>query len=348
MKSITLPALLLGACLASQLRAFSPPAWSLNQAAYEINVETYSKAGNFKAVTDSLPELKRLGVGILWLMPIMPRGVLKGFGSPYCVKDYRAINPAYGDEWDLRELVAAAHLQGMHVILDWVGNHSSWDNALITEHPEFYKKDANGKIAQAHEWPDVAQLDYGNPALRAWMTDAMRFWVESDDIDGFRCDVAWGIPVDYWLEARKELELIKPLFMLAESDDPKDQAAFDADYDWSMLNEGKSNPFTKIALGQAPASSLDALLARQQSQDLPGFIHLRFTSNHDEWWQYGAPEKRLGLAAKPLAVLCATLPGKPLLYNGQERGWEGPLTRRPSCRSPAPRPSRPLISTPSC
>jgi glycosidase len=302
--------------------AFSPPAWSLNQPIYEVNLEMFSAEGSFKGLEARLPELKALGVGILWLMPVTARGVEKAFGSPYCVRDYRGLHAPFGSPQDLKDLVAATHRLGMHLILDWVGNHSSWDNPLIKGHPEFYAKDKFGKISQAHEWADVAQFDYSNPALRRWMIEAMKYWVTAYDIDGFRCDVAWGIPVDFWVSARSELQKTKPLFMLAEADDPADQAAFDSDYDLALMNSAKINRMTDIAKGAKPASLLGQLQRLDDRRYAKGFMRMHFTTNHDEWKDNGTPFERLNGGERAFAVLCATLPGKPLIYNGQEIGWD--------------------------
>ena len=212
------PGLLASLWLGSVLPSGSAtaPAWSLNQPIYEVNLQMFSQAGGYKELEKHLPELKSQGVGILWLMPINTRGVLKAFNSPYCVKDYRGFHAPFGGPQDFRALVAATHAQGLHLILDWVPNHTSWDNALIREHPEFYKRDAGGKISQAYGWSDVAQLDYGNQGLRAWMIEAMKSWISDYDVDGFRCDVAWGVPQDFWVQARAELDKLKPVFMLAD------------------------------------------------------------------------------------------------------------------------------------
>lgn len=298
-----------------------PPAWAVGAPLYEVNLQMFSRAGTYKELEKQLPRLKDQGVGILWLMPITARGVLKAFGSPYCVKDYQGFHAPYGSAQDFRDLVAAVHGQGLRLILDWVPNHTSWDNSLITEHPEFYRKTADGKIAQAYGWTDVAQLDYANPALRAWMIEAMAWWVQEYDVDGFRCDVAWGVPVDFWKEARAALDRVKPLYMLAENNNPAYQAAFDSDYDWNLMPVQAQTPLTDIATGARPASSLDAFIQKDLRDYAPDFMRMRFTSNHDEWKDFGTPSQRLRGGVRAFAVLAATLPGKPLLYNGQEIGW---------------------------
>jgi cyclomaltodextrinase / maltogenic alpha-amylase / neopullulanase len=302
--------------------AATAPAWSLNQPIYEVNLQMFSQAGTYRALQEHLPELKSQGIGILWLMPVTTRGVLKAFGSPYCVRDFLGLHAPFGSAQDLRNLVSATHAQGLHLILDWVPNHSSWDNALISQHPEFYKQDAGGHILQAYSWGDVAQFDYSKPAMRAWMIEAMKSWVRDYDVDGFRCDVAWGVPADFWAQARAELDKVKPVFMLAEANNVVDQGGFDSNYDWDLLNVSEQTVLTDIAAGRKPADYLDGLLAKEKAKGyLPGFRRMRFTSNHDEWNNFGTPFQRLGAGVKTFAVLTATLPGKPLLYNGQEIGW---------------------------
>ncbi|MDB5105963.1 MAG: 1,4-alpha-glucan branching enzyme [Fibrobacteres bacterium] len=301
--------------------ASAPPAWSLNQPIYEVNLQLFTAAGTYKALQQRLPQLKAQGVGILWLMPIMTRGQVRAFGSPYCVKDYKGFHAPFGSERDFRDLVAAVHAADMHIILDWVPNHTSWDNALTVEHKDFYKRDGTGNIQQAYGWSDVAQLDYSNPDLRTWMIDALKYWVAGFDVDGFRFDVAWGVPNDFWDRARAELEAVKPMFLLAEDNNPDNQTGFHSNYDWDMMPVTETTPLIEIAKGAKPLSLLDDLLAKEARAYKSPFMRMRFTSNHDEFANFGTPAQRLGGAVRPLAVLTATLPGKPLIYNGQEIGW---------------------------
>jgi glycosidase len=300
-----------------------------------VNLETFSSQGGFAGLEARLGELKALGVGILWLMPIQERGVLKAFGSPYCVKDYYRLHRPYGSEADFKRLVRAIHAQGLHVVLDWVPNHSAWDNPLIKAHPEFYLHDAHGAIQQASTWTDVAQFDYRQAGLRRWMTAAMRHWVRAFDIDGFRCDVAWNVPIDFWVSARQALERDKPLFMLAESNEARDQEAFDADYDWNLMNLGPQCPLVEIAAGHRPATDIDPFVQQDLRRFKAPFTRLRYTSNHDEWKDQGTPSVRFQGGDRAFAVLTACLPGRPLLYNGQEIGWQqqkGPIDWSPSAR----------------
>lgn len=296
----------------------SAPDWSTNAVIYEVNVRQYSPEGTFDAVTADLDRLKDLGVEILWLMPIHPIGELnrKGsLGSYYAVKDYLAINPEFGSEADLQELVRAAHERDMKVILDWVANHTSWDNHLTQEHPEWFTRDENGEfVPPVQDWSDVIDLDFEHPELRAYMVDALKYWVTEFDIDGYRCDVAGMVPTSFWDSARVELDKIKPVFMLAEAQEPEHQiAAFDMSYGWDF-----HHVMNQVALGEVPVSKLDDVLARYDSTYPPDYTMMMFTSNHDEnSWNGTAPE-RMGDGLKAFAALSFTVPGMPMIYNGQE------------------------------
>lgn len=293
--------------------------WVKNAVIYEVNIRQYTPEGTFKAFSEHLPRLKALGVDILWLMPIHPIGQLnrKGeLGSYYSVKDYKRINPEFGNMDDFKELVRQIHQTGMYVIIDWVPNHTSWDNILTLEHPDFYKTTEDGNFASPFDWTDVIQLDYSNTDLRAYMIDAMKFWLSETDIDGFRCDVAHMVPVDFWEEVKPALDQVKPVFMLAESDQPElNRKAFDMTYGWPfhhLMNE--------IAGGKKTANAISYHFAKVDSIYPAGSIIMQFTSNHDENSWNGTEYERMGGGARTFAVLAATVPGMPLIYNGQEVG----------------------------
>jgi len=294
------------------------PDWSYNQSIYEVNTRQFSKEGTFQAVEKEIPRLKKMGVGIVWLMPVHPIGVKnrKGsLGSYYSVKDYLAVDPMYGTIDDLKSLVKTVHQNKMHIIIDWVANHTSWDNNLITEHPDYYTKDSLGNIVSpVKDWTDVADLNYDNPGLRRYMIDALKFWVRECDIDGYRCDVADMVPTDFWADARKELDEIKPVFMLAEAEKPElHEKCFDMTYSWGIFGIMK-----KIAVGENNALQLRDQL-KQESNSFPADAYrMRFTENHDEnSWNGSAPEK-FGASAEMFAVFTNVIPGMPLVYNGQE------------------------------
>lgn len=327
MKFRPLSALLLSAVLALPAQAaVHHVEWSRQATIYEVNVRQYSADSRFAAVTADLPRLKKMGVDILWLMPIHPIGEKnrKGpLGSYYAVRDYKAVNPEFGNLDDLRQLVKAAHGLGMKVIIDWVANHTAWDNPWVARHPDWYKKNAKGEIyavtwnpdtPKVEYWTDVVGLDYDNKALWAGMIDAMAYWLREADIDGFRCDVASAVPTPFWNEARAALDKIKPVFMLAEADKPDlQEAAFDMSYSWDFADILK-----KIAKGEADARELRAYFAQPKVAFPADSYRMRFTNNHD-WDSWDGSDKELyGPAFEAVAVLAATVPGMPLVYSGQE------------------------------
>ncbi len=307
------------------------PKWSHNLPVYEVNVRQYTPEGTFKAFEEHLPRIKALGVGIIWLMPIHPSGEdAKSFGSFYCVRDYYGINPEYGRKEDFKHLVDRIHELGMYVIMDWVPHHSSWDNPLITQHPEWYKKDASGNIIQGRGWRDVAWLDYSNRALWRYMADAYTHWIKEFGVDGFRCDVAWGVPIEHWNWLRPEIEKAgRPVFMLAEANEARHHPAFDMTYDWNL-----PPLMWAIARGKKPATAIDEMLDKERKEYPSGAVRMRFTYNHDYNWEWRLSQ-RYSDGVKTFAVLCATLPGKPMIFNGQEIGFDRRLpggsrgTRRP-------------------
>jgi 1,4-alpha-glucan branching enzyme len=297
------------------------PEWAKNAVLYEVNVRQYTPEGTFKAFEKHLPRLKSMGVDILWLMPINPIGIKnrKGtLGSYYSIKDYLAVNPEFGTIDDLKELVKQAHDLGMHVIIDWVANHSSWDNNLITEHPDWYKQDSNGKIiSPVPDWTDVAGLNYKKKELREYMTNALIYWVKEADVDGFRCDVAGMLPVSFWNEAVPKIKKVKHVFMLAEWETPEmHDTAFDMTYSWDLYHL-----MNDIAQGKKTADLLDSTLASESAKFPADAYRMRFTSNHDENSWNGSEIERMGDASKTFAVLTFTIPGMPLIYSGQESAF---------------------------
>lgn len=299
------------------------PEWSYNKSIYEVNVRQYSSEGTFKAVQDDLPRLKELGVGILWFMPIHPIGEInrKGpLGSYYAVKDYFDVNPEFGTKEDFRNLVNTAHEMGFKVILDWVANHTAWDNPVATTNPEFFEKNENGEFTppRGTDWDDVIQLDYTNQELHEYMISALEYWVREFNVDGYRCDVADMVPVEFWNEARVRLDTIKPVFMLAEAENPEHHTkAFDMSYGWEM-----HHTFNRVANGEYKPSRIDSLLQIDSQKFPENAFRMQFTSNHDENSWNGTVFERLGEGAEVFAVISATIPGMPLIYNGQEAGMD--------------------------
>lgn len=322
--------LALTAMSAAATTPVSPPAWTRQAVLYQVNTRQYSAAGTLAAVQADLPRLKKLGVDILWLMPIQPIGKLnrKGtLGSYYSISDYTAVNPEFGTLADAKAFVAAAQTLGLKVILDWVANHTAWDHPWTVAHKDWYKLNAKGEIYPVtfnegqpgeEHWEDVVALNYKSEALRSAMIDAMKFWVREVGMDGFRCDVASLVPTDFWVRARKELDAIKPMFMLAESDavELHTSGAFDMTYDWSLPDQ----VFKKIGKGEGGAALLRDWLARQPAGYPAHAYRMRFTSNHDFNSWHGTDAELYGDAYQAFAVLTFTLPGMPLIYNGQEAG----------------------------
>ncbi|MDY6801092.1 MAG: alpha-amylase family glycosyl hydrolase [Bacteroidota bacterium] len=294
------------------------PEWSKNASIYEVNIRQYTPEGTFNAFAEHLPRLQEMRVDILWLMPIHPIGEKnrKGsMGSYYSVKDYLGINPEFGTEEDFKNLVDQIHELGMYVIIDWVANHTAWDNQLIFDHPEWYTKNEEGEIiAPVEDWTDVADLNYDIPEVRKYMTDALIYWVKDFNIDGYRCDVAGMVPTDFWNNVRHELDKIKPVFMLAEANEPElHEYAFDMTYAWDI-----HFLFNEIAQGKKNIKDLVNQLEKEKTKYPQDAYRMLFTSNHDENSWKGTVYERLGEATETFAVLSAMLPGMPLIYSGQE------------------------------
>ena len=304
----------------SQFNKVIHPGWSKNIGIYEVNLRQFTPEGTFVSFEKHLPRLKELGVGILWLMPIHPIGELnrKGtLGSYYSVKDYKAVNPEFGTLEEFKALVDKIHSMGMYVIIDWVANHSAWDNVWVKSHPEFYARDKEGNfVPPVPDWRDVIDFDYSNKELWNYMIDAMKFWVEGADIDGFRCDVAAMVPTEFWNKARAELEKAKPVFMLAEAREPElHEFAFDMTYNWKL-----KNIFNEIGLGNADAEDIVDYYNYEKENYGADDYRMVFTTNHDENTWHGTVKERLGEGAEAFNILIFLLPDMPLIYSGQEAG----------------------------
>ncbi len=296
-------------------------AWVKNGIIYEIYPRAFSNEGNFAGIEKRLPELKKLGVTILWLMPIHPVGIeqRKGsLGSPYSIKDYYGINPEFGTLQDFKRLVKKSHETGFRIVIDLVANHTSWDSRMFKEHPEWFTKDSTGKfVPPVADWSDVVDLNYSNADLRHYMIEMLKYWVRDIGLDGFRCDVAEMVPTDFWNEARAALDSIRPVMMLAEGQYPEHHVkAFDLTYSWNLYGD-----LAPILSGEKSVAEFDTVLSREAAAYPKGSIRMRFSSNHDEnAWDKPDVEKFGADGAKLAAVLVNTFPGAPLLYNGQEVG----------------------------
>ena len=294
-----------------------------NSVVYEMNVRQYTPEGTFAAAQLQLPRLKELGVDIIWLMPIYPIGVegRKGtLGSYYAVKDYCAVNPEFGTLEDFDNFLAEAHKLGFRVVIDWVANHTAPDAVWVTgRDPQWYERDAEGNTTYTADWSDTANLNYENKDVWNGMAQAMRFWMERG-IDGFRCDMACEVPLEFWQETIAGLRSDYPeMYMLAEGEEPllHTLSDFDASYSWEL-----HHLMNAIARGEKNIPELLEYIGKDADRHPADAFRLMFTSNHDENSWAGTEFERMGDAAKLMAVLTFTLPnGQPLIYTGQEMGW---------------------------
>tara|TARA_R110002096_G_scaffold386418_3_gene580497 strand:- start:50827 stop:52221 length:1395 start_codon:yes stop_codon:yes gene_type:complete len=297
------------------------PEWSSNSSIYEVNIRQFTEEGTFTAFSKHLPRLQKLGVEILWIMPIQPIGEEKrkgGLGSYYSIKDYKAVNPEFGSIEEFKNLVKQAHEMGFKIILDWVANHSAWDNVWMNENPEWYSTDSMGNIvAPVADWSDVADLNYESKEMRAAMLEAMEFWVKETDIDGYRCDVGMMVPMDFWNDSREKLDKIKPVFMLAEAEgEDFHKHAFDMTYGWEF-----HHLMNQVAKGIDRVDVFDSYQEKMDSTYSKDDYRMFFTTNHDENSWNGTVKERMGDNHLNFFVLACTFPnGMPLIYSGQEAG----------------------------
>jgi 1,4-alpha-glucan branching enzyme len=320
--------------MASDLSRYQPvpyvrlrhPEWSKDAVLYQVNLRQFTPEGTLAAAQQQLPRLKALGADILWLMPIHPIGEKnrKGtLGSPYAPRDYLAVNPEFGTFDDLKRFVDRAHELGLYVILDWVANHTAWDNVLVGQHPEWYERDWKGEFHPASwwDWSDIIELDYNQPGLRRYMTEALKFWVREAGIDGYRCDVAGYVPVDFWNNARRELDAIKPVFMLAEWETAELHAeAFDATYAWEWNKA--AHEATANGKGIPP---LRTYYSQQDNAWPREAMRMMYITNHDVNAWEGTEAGRFGPGLEAATVLSVVSAGIPLIYNGQEAGSDRQL-----------------------
>lgn len=307
------------------------PEWAIKASIYEVNMRQFTKEGTFEAFSTHLPRIKDMGIDIIWLMPIHPISIKnrkEALGSPYSVADYKDVNPEFGSMEDFDAMVSKIHDLGLKVIIDWVPNHTGWDNPWITEHPEWYTQNDKGEIidpidyntGESWGWTDVADLNYENQEMRKEMIATLKYWIREHKIDGFRMDVAHGVPDDFWMNCNEELKKEGDIFLLAEGEVPKQRnsGGFHADYGWTLhhlLNE--------VAHGEKTAEDIWKYMAEDSTKFNKGF-HMNFTSNHDENTWAGTVFDRMGDSHKAMAVLTSTIDGMPLIYGGQEE----PLKKR--------------------
>ncbi|MBN1352864.1 beta galactosidase jelly roll domain-containing protein [candidate division KSB1 bacterium] len=298
------------------------PGWLKKAIVYELNTRQFSREGSFKAIEERLSELTDLGIDIIWLMPIHPIGEKNrqgSLGNPYSVKDYYAVNPEFGTPDDFKSLVQKIHSENLHVIIDLVASHTARDNALIAEHPDWYRKNESGEIVSPESGSrEMAQLDYANPELWQYMIEMMAYWVRDMEIDGFHCSNASAVPLEFWRKARGELSKIKHVLMVAQAEAPEFNAVgFDMTYGGDIYRK-----MNDIAQGKATPKAIDESLLNERYTYPENSLRLRYTSGHDENAPLGNAISSMGKdAAQAAAVLTFTLPmGRPLIYNGQECG----------------------------
>jgi glycosidase len=289
--------------------------WAIGANVYEVNIRQYTPEGTFQAFSKHLPRLKEMGVVILWLMPITPISQLHRLGtlgSYYACSSYVQINEEFGTLKDFKQLVHQAHALDMKLIIDWVANHTGWDHEWTIPHADWYVKDAAGNFTEKNGWKDVIDLDFSKTEMREAMKAAMMFWVQEAGIDGFRCDMAHLVPLDFWKEAREFCETNKPLYWLAECDQSDYHVVFNTSYAWSWMHATE-----KFHKGEGSLQDVRQVL-HSYTQYPAGANKLFFTSNHDENSWNGTEYEKYGNAALAWAVFSCTWPGMPMLYSGQE------------------------------
>ncbi|TKB44220.1 alpha-amylase family glycosyl hydrolase [Thalassotalea mangrovi] len=295
------------------------PSWCINASIYEVNIRQYTKEGTFEAFSEHLPRLKKLGVKILWLMPVHPIGQLhrKGeLGSPYAITDHMKINPELGTDQDFKQLIDDIHSLDMYVIIDWVANHSAWDNALTQTHPHWYKKTDDGTFRSTtwFDWDDIIEFDFQQSELRHYMINAMRHYLQTYQIDGFRCDVAGFVPLNFWHQARAELDPEHKFFWLAEWEERDlHQSAFNMSYAWQL-----NDLLEDIAQQKRHAENLCGYIAKHNNAFPDNAMRMNFLDNHDKNAWDGSVQQRFGEAEETLLAMTLLMDGMPLLYSGQE------------------------------
>ena len=293
------------------------PKWSYSTNIYEVNLRQYTLEGTFEAFGKHLPRLKDMGVKTLWFMPIYPiseKGRLGQLGSYYAVQNYTETNPEFGTLQDFKKLVKDAHEMGFKVILDFVANHTGNDHVWTTTHPEYYTYDDQKELLHPHGWSDVAALNYAVPELRISMIDTLKFWIKECDIDGYRCDMAHLVPLDFWIQAKKKLSRYKDnFFWLAECEEPEYHQVFDATYTWRWMHASEEFYHHRMNL-----QSLLTVLYKSVTEFPADGFRMYFTSNHDENSWNGTEYEKYGDAAGLFAVFSCTWNGIPMIYSGQE------------------------------
>lgn len=303
---------------------YKNPEWSYSAILYEMNIRQFTTEGTFRAASERLPFLRSIGVDAIWLMPIYPIGEedRKGsLGSYYSIRDYKGVNPEFGSEADLRDFITKAHALGIKILFDWVANHTARDARWISERPvDWYERDQEGRAKVPWDWSDTAKLNYANREVWRGQIDAMRYWVEQFGIDGFRCDMAMLVPIEFWQEASAELHAIKSdIFMLAEAEeDNLFEGAFNMSYQWNI-----HHIMCDIAKGARRVWDLRNAMHAERQRYPREAMRLSFTSNHDENSWSGSEQSRFGRALEVMTAMTFLMPSTmPLIYTGQEVGYD--------------------------
>jgi glycosidase len=286
---------------------------------YQVNMRAFSKNGDLKSVTARLDSIKALGVNVVYLMPLYPVGKVKSVNSPYCISDYTAVAPEFGTLSDLRNLVDGAHSRNLAVIMDWVGNHTSYDHAW-TKNKSWYLQDSTGKIISPPKmgWNDVAQLNFKNRDMRLEMINAMKYWVLAANVDGFRCDYADGPPFDFWKQALDTLKRVpnhKLLFLAEGHRDDHYKAGFDYNFGFNFFGNLKG-----IYGRNRSVKKIDSLNISDYKGTVDGQQIVRYVTNHDVNGSDGTPLDLFGGKKGSMAafVVIAYMKSIPMIYNGQE------------------------------
>ena len=302
---------------------YKNPEWSYSAVLYELNVRQFTPEGTFAAARERLPFLRSVGIDAIWLMPIYPigqQGRKGSLGSYYSIRDYKGINEEFGTAADFREFIAAAHSLGMRVLLDWVANHTARDARWLEEKPyDWYEREADGTAKVPWDWTDTAKLNYSNHDVWLGQIDAMRYWVEEFNVDGFRCDMAMLVPIEFWQEASNELHRIKSdIFMLAEAEeDNLFDRAFNMSYQWNI-----HHIMCDIAKGARRVWDMRNAIHSERAKYPREAMRMSFTSNHDENSWSGSEFDRFGAAREVMTALTFVWEAAmPLIYTGQEVGY---------------------------
>lgn len=303
-------------------RSVRHPDWIRDAALYQVHTRQFTPEGTFAAAAAHLPRLRDLGVDVLWLMPIHEIGVerRKGrLGSPYAVRDHLSVSDEFGGRAQFDRFVRDAHDAGFRVILDWVANHTSPDHVALEAHPDWLLRSEAGRPLAPPwcDWDDVVDLDFARPGVRRYMADAMAYWVEEGGVDGFRCDVAGFVPLDFWEETRARLDAIRPVFLLAEWESRDLHArAFDATYAWSWYEA------MRRVVRERRAAPLHEFYAASRKAYPPDALRMTFVSNHDKNAWEGTQFEAFGEGLRGAIALSALGDGIPLVFSGQEAGNE--------------------------